>query len=1078
MKFVLGRACSGKSKYIVDKAAEASLTKQSIIIVPEQFSFETERSVLHTAAFNPDNIKVLSFTKLYNQVSKECGFGNLPTMTDGERILLTDMALKQSAEQLNVLRKFASYPDFALKVADTIRDFKFAAVSGEKLYNIAEEIGGGTGEKLKDISTIMSVYDALISDKFIDPSDYLTRLYYLLSDFEFFKNKAVFFDSFTGFTGQQNNIIKRIFAQTDDVTLSFCTDDISSTDYNIFYNINRTAVSILDSAREYNVELTETVCLDCNYYNNEALKRLEASFFKKREELDDFTSNDAVKIISCSDPREEAFAATNIVRNLVDLSGYRYRDFIIVARNADTYKNHIELFCKKNNIQCFYDKKVRLIDTALYIYIDLLLQLSESFSTNNILNFLKTGFNGYSKEDIYSLEEYAYVWNMSGASWDKDWEMNPAGMTERPMNDKQIKLLENINNIRRSVYEKLNGFLSSFKGDAKNRSKAIYNFLVSENIGENLSFLCSFEEERGNRFEASVLRQSWDTVMGVLNSLARLYNGNITSKDYHRAFSISCKAIEIANIPQMLDEVTFGSADRIRPSKPKIAIILGANQGVFPDNKVKNGLLSAKDKCKLEDKNILLNDNAVKSSVEENYLVYSMVCCAIDRSYIMYSDKSLSGEALDPSAFITTLINRNNGLDVKKYEPLNNDEFLPATPESSLYLMTGLYGKDYETVKTSLKNNEEVEGKVKSFEKKGFFDKYQITPENSKALFGNNIYISASKFDDFHSCRLMYFLKHGLGSGKIRKAEINVMQRGTMTHYVLEKMVDRHKKALCELTEAEINIEVDQLLSEYIENIVGGKNLLTPRFKFILSRIARSTKDVVKHLAKEFAQSGFEPKYCELHISSNGDIPELRLPIDDGEMILTGKIDRVDTFKNTVRIVDYKTGSKEFALSDTLVGLNMQMLIYLYALLKNGGKLLGEASAGGILYMPAQTTNTKKNLTMNGLILNDDEIMTAMDSERDGTYIPKYKAEGSSFADAETFDLIFENIERLIVLMGGKIRKGDFCAEPQDGVKSKACTYCDFASVCRMSDSKHRRAEKHSNEEIKQILKGGNDNAI
>ena len=51
-----------------------------------------------------------------------------------------------------------------------------------------------------------------------------------------------------------------------------------------------------------------------------------------------------------------------------------------------------------------------------------------------------------------------------------------------------------------------------------------------------------------------------------------------------------------------------------------------------------------------------------------------------------------------------------------------------------------------------------------------------------------------------------------------------------------------------------------------------------------------------------------------------------------------------------MRVVDYKTGKKEFRLSDVLHGLNMQMLVYLAALVENGQVL-----PAGILYMPAQS---------------------------------------------------------------------------------------------------------------------------
>ena len=79
--------------------------------------------------------------------------------------------------------------------------------------------------------------------------------------------------------------------------------------------------------------------------------------------------------------------------------------------------------------------------------------------------------------------------------------------------------------------------------------------------------------------------------------------------------------------------------------------------------------------------------------------------------------------------------------------------------------------------------------------------------------------------------------------------------------------------------------------------------------------------------------------------------------IDTGKGIVTvgGTIDRVDVYLGSdgcryVRVIDYKTGHKSFRLPDVLLGLNMQMLVYLAALVESGREL-----PAGVLYMPRQS---------------------------------------------------------------------------------------------------------------------------
>ena len=125
----------------------------------------------------------------------------------------------------------------------------------------------------------------------------------------------------------------------------------------------------------------------------------------------------------------------------------------------------------------------------------------------------------------------------------------------------------------------------------------------------------------------------------------------------------------------------------------------------------------------------------------------------------------------------------------------------------------------------------------------------------------------------------------------------------------------------------------------------------------------------------------------------------------NGLVTVGGIIDRVDLYKDEngttyVRVVDYKTGRKEFKLADVLYGMSLQMLIYLAALAQNK-----DLHPAGILYMPAfiasvtsdGTESTEKlkqevgkNLRMNGLLLKDNEILNAMEMGLNGRFIPVY----------------------------------------------------------------------------------------
>ena len=129
----------------------------------------------------------------------------------------------------------------------------------------------------------------------------------------------------------------------------------------------------------------------------------------------------------------------------------------------------------------------------------------------------------------------------------------------------------------------LNYFFREVKGSALKRSEAIYRFVEKSKAKDVLVSLCDNLEKQGDKYYASVIRQSWDSINEILNSIVRVLDEKeLGDSEYIDTFLLAADSVSICNTPQMLDETTFGSADRIRPSKPKVAIVLGSNQNVFP----------------------------------------------------------------------------------------------------------------------------------------------------------------------------------------------------------------------------------------------------------------------------------------------------------------------------------------------------------------------------------------------------------------------------------------------------------------------------------------------------------------
>ena len=73
-----------------------------------------------------------------------------------------------------------------------------------------------------------------------------------------------------------------------------------------------------------------------------------------------------------------------------------------------------------------------------------------------------------------------------------------------------------------------------------------------------------------------IAREVLDQMAGVLGEQI------ITGEKYGRLLKEIVSGEDVSDIPQSMDSITFGTADRIRQSAPRAVFLLGAVQGEFP----------------------------------------------------------------------------------------------------------------------------------------------------------------------------------------------------------------------------------------------------------------------------------------------------------------------------------------------------------------------------------------------------------------------------------------------------------------------------------------------------------------
>lgn len=1081
LKFIFGLPSSGKTTTVLNLIKEKTdLSKKVVLIVPEQFSFQTERSILKLLGdSNAHKVEVLSFTRLYDEISNSSGGICGKLLSDSDKIILMNRTLSSLQGELTVWGKYAHSINFSKTILDIIGEFKVNAISPKEIRNAADKANKKSlKNKLYDIALIYENFDAILGEKYIDPVDKLTKVYRDLENNEYFKGKTVFFDSFKAFTGQQFKIIDRIMKQTDEIFVAINNDMENQQEFDVFSNLRKNIQRIMDIAKNNGLTVDEPIILSKSHYTNQNLCSLERLMAGQKEKCD---LADTITICRADNIFDEAeFVARNI-RRLVREKGYRFRDFVIIARDTDRYQQAVEYALKKNDIACFFDKRVGLNSLPFTFAVDAAISALD-LSTENILRYHKCGFSNLSTDEISALENYAYLWNIGGKLWLDEWEMDPRGFETSEMKQTEQANLKEINRLRLTALKPILSFKNHFGGNAAKMATAIVKLLENCDAKNTLLNLSKRFEATNCDISPDVLKQGYERFMAVLDGIVACFGEkSITKDEFYEALTLALSTETVGVIPQFLDEVSFGSADRIQPARPKVAFILGANQGVFPQTVSSLGLLSANERKLLNDYDIKISDNAVSASIDEDYLVYSNVTCPSEMLFISYAVKNLKGDELQPSPFVNAVIDNLSPKCVNESLDSIFEENLPETKAAAFSDFCRRFNSesDKQTLLSAFNNDE----KFTSLSDYTNLLSSTIKPENAERLYGKTINLSATKIDTVNRCKFSYFCKYGLKAERLKPAEFNVLQRGNIAHYVLESIIEKYKEKVKDLTEIELCNLTDFYIEDYLSKINGFEKVRDAKAEFIIKRISRSLKEVVCHIANDFRQSNFKPVACEFKIGFDDGI-KVNFPYDNGEIKINGSIDRVDEYKGYIRIVDYKTGTKTFKLPDVLYGLNMQMLIYLYAITRGQGK--DDEQAAAILYMPAKRDVNDNGLAMNGLIKADVDIHNAMEKDNNGIFVPPISltASGSvskrsaSFIDKEDFTLIFNHIESVMRKTGNSIIGGDISIAPLDGRESNACKYCDFKNVCNIENRIAQRVPSLKNAEVFERMKEAEENGI
>ena len=1099
LNIIRGRAGSGKTDALYDLISD-NIDKgisEPLLIVPEQFSFITERNLLKkTGAAKMKKLKIFSFSRLCTSYFAQNKTKLQPFADDGVRCIYMLKALEALEGRLKIYKNTAYNSRFLNSLVGFNKEIKLCDISDESLADAARKTTNELlKDKLNDLILINETYDALLSKSYFDENELLKYFNKAALENDFFRNKTVYVDAFRAFSVLELECISIAMRQADDVYITFCSDGLGNAD-SAFDFIDDFENKLKGAAAKYGVKVKPPVTLKGNSFSGD-IAFIESNIYTDSLEKSGNTDGSVV-IAECADMQEECRFVACEIKKLIRKDGFRCRDIAVIERTGGAYKKLLCDTLERYDIPVFNDNRRPVASELLFIHLMSALEcVTGGFKTENILRYLKTNLGALDFTEVSMLEKYALMWDIKGSAWLKDFNMHPAGFgSEFKQHDYEI--LKRLNDIRKKAVGplcKLKENTVDKKGDEI--AEAVYDFLIETKTPQRLFEFAELLEQEKLPIEAKRKQASWDALMTLIDTATKLCAGEYMSlKRWFDIFTVLADKKDLGEIPQGLDEVTVGSADRIRTDSVKVAFLVGVNKDEFPLVEVKNGILSDRDRRELTAAGVEVRPPFENSLNEERFIVYCALTAAEKKLYLTYKT-SKDGTACTKSELIDDILTmlpdispivwkNASAADRIESESSAFNEFAKRYNENSVERNT-LYAyfaadPDYADKLRALENT--------ANQKEILFD----DPDISKELFGKDMNLSASRIDSYYKCPFSYFCNYGLNAKALKKAEFNAAQSGTVVHHALRNILEKYGNDFIGVDDAELLDYIKAVLTEYLDDKMGGSTDKSKRFMYLFDRLCEIIMTVIHRLKNEFVSSEFKP--CNFEFEIGEDIPAYNLPLDDGNVSITGSIDRVDVFEKDgikyLRVIDYKTGKKDFKLCRLLDGLDIQMVLYLMVLESTGKSFYGETLPAGVLYLPSRIgyksfINKRepseneisalkiKSGKLSGMVLESPVVFNAMGVDKVIDYYPvKFDSKGNLSGNCYTqkqFKNLSHIVDDKIIGMGNQLHNGRVPVLPVITSATSACKFCDYKAICGFEDG-DKIADIHSDkfEAVKTML--------
>ena len=1145
LQLILGNAGAGKTQCLYERVIQESIEnphRNYLVIVPEQFTMQTQKELVKR---HPNggiiNIDVLSFERLAHRIFGEVGSNFGPVLDDeGKNLILRKIAKNYEGELKLIgknLRKFG----YLSEVKSIISEFKQYDIDVQKLEELEAVIPENSmlGYKLADIKVLYKGFYEYLENKYITGEELLDRLSKVVGESNILKDSVITLDGFTGFTPVQNRLLQELLQVCAGIYVTVTIDEKQDPFHyqgvnELFAMSKETIRDFLQLARDHQVEIADPVYLHTKpvyrFRENPELGFLESEIFRysgKQFMTDlslDKKQRSAIQAYVLRNPMEEAMWVASEIRRLVRTKGYRFQDIAVITSSIEAYGLQMRRACEQYHIPMFSDQKRSILLNAFVEHIrSMLAMVDANYTYETVFRFLKSGFTPLERNHIELLENYVLSRGIKGfKNWQAPWQ------DSNPHKVEELLVLNQVRVMFVEYMQETQMLLKQKNKTIQDICVALYNFWDTNQMQEVLQQLEQELETQGELALAKEFNQIYGVVIELLEKLVELLGEErVGLKEFIELFDAGIQEARIGVIPPSMDAVVVGDLTRTRLDHVKVLFFMGMNDVHLPGKLGGGGLLTDRDRESLEEKKVRLKANGKEQIYIQKFYLYLTLTKPSEQLILTYAKTSAEGKSIRPAYVIGDLQHLFPTLSIQEVEMTrdvtSDAQVQECTPEVAIYsFVDGLRNAE-------IRESDAWQALYQWFQKQPAWKSqidtliqahgYQkstdaLTQKVAQQLYGKQLQNSVTRLEKFAACPYAHFLTYGLGLKERELHEFQPVDLGNIFHSAIEyyshKVVES-KVAWSTLSQAQqeqwANEAVEVSVAEYSHALLYQSE----REQYNIERIKRLMRRSVWAVTKQLERGVFVPEGFEVAFGGRDELASTHFHLSEGQdMVLRGKIDRVDLCKqgeqNYVKVLDYKTGSKELSLSELYHGLQLQLFVYLNVALEIETKKSKQpVIPAGVLYYRMNDPMVEisgeyhdlseeeqkqqvegsilENLVPDGLVNEGANVIALLDEEFEGkskaipvTKTTKGELKATSKAvSQENFSLIREFTNQKVQELGQEIVAGNIDILPYQSEKSTGCDYCQYQQVCqfdcRIKGNAYKEIENYTRDEVLEIIR-------